>query len=85
MTPQSPNLDAVRAVLADVLGLADGGAGLAVDTPLIGALPELDSMAVVSVITTLEEHFGIVVDDEAIGVELFETLGSLTDFVDSRL
>jgi acyl carrier protein len=52
---------------------------------LLGALPELDSMAVVSILTALEEHFGFTVDDDEISAETFATLGSLTEFVDQKL
>lgn len=56
-----------------------------VATPLLGSLPELDSMAVVSVILSLEEHFGIEVDDDEISAETFETVGSLSAFVAGKL
>jgi acyl carrier protein len=74
-------LEQVRAVLADVLNLDDAGRALDADSPLLGALPELDSMAVVSVIAALEDRFGIVVDDDDISASTFATLGSLAQFV----
>ena len=55
------------------------------NTPLLGAIPELDSMAVVALITALEEQFGLVVDDDDIDGATFATLGSLTDFVSRKL
>ena len=60
------------------------GAGDAA-TPLLGAIPELDSMAVVSLITALEEHFGIAVADDEIEAATFATLGSLAEFVQHKL
>jgi acyl carrier protein len=54
-------------------------------TLLLGAIPELDSMAVVNLITALEEQFGITVDDDEIGAATFETLGSLSAFVEQKL
>ena len=54
-------------------------------TPLLGSLPELDSMAVVTVITALEEHFGFIVDDDEISAATFESLGSLSRFVERKL
>ena len=71
----------VMRILDEVLGL--GGRGLAFDakTPLLGSIPELDSMAVVTLITTLEERFGITVDDDEISGDTFATVGSLTAFV----
>ena len=53
--------------------------------PLLGAIPELDSIAVVNLITALEEHFGITVADDEIGASAFETLGSLTRFVEGKI
>jgi acyl carrier protein len=54
-------------------------------SPLLGALPELDSMAVVHVLTAIEEHFGIVISDDEISAEAFSTLGALAEFVESKL
>ena len=71
----------VRAVLGDALQL-DGREGeLAPGTPLVGSLPELDSMAVLTVITALEEHFHFVVDDDDDVSRAFQTLGSLAEYV----
>jgi len=53
--------------------------------PLLGAVPELDSMAVVNVITALEEQFGFTIADDEIGAAMFATLGSLTDFVEQKI
>ena len=78
-------LDEVKTILIDVLGLGDAGQRLQADSALLGSLPELDSMAVVSLIGALEEHFGIVVSDDDISASTFETLGSLTDFVAAKL
>jgi acyl carrier protein len=55
------------------------------DTPLLGAIPELDSMAVVSLITSMEDAFGLVVDDDDIDGSTFATVGSLVDFVSGKI
>jgi len=73
--------DALRRILADTLQLGNRGAQIERDTALLGNLPELDSMAVVTVITSIEEHFGIYVEDDEVSAETFETFGSLADFV----
>jgi acyl carrier protein len=78
------NAEVLR-VLDEVLSLGGRTAQFSRETPLLGAVPELDSMAVVSLITTLEERFGIVVDDDDIDGSTFATVGSLADFVSSKL
>lgn len=55
------------------------------DTPLMGALPEFDSMAVVIVLTAIEEEFGVGVDDDEIDADIFETVGSLADFIENKV
>ena len=75
----------VRQIVGDVLQLGDRTAGLRPDSALLGNIPEFDSMAVVSVITALEDNLGIVVEDDEITAETFETLGNLTDFIDTKL
>jgi len=72
-------------VLDEVLSLGGRSAGFTRETHLLGAIPELDSMAVVSFLTTLEERLGVTVDDDAIDGATFATVGSLVDFVSSLL
>jgi acyl carrier protein len=77
-------LEEVKNLLTDVLSLGPAGQSLTADSPLLGALPELDSMAVVGVIAAIEDRFGIVIDDDDISASTFETVGSLADFVAQR-
>ena len=78
-------LEEVKTVVGSVLQLGDRVRGMGESSPLLGAVPELDSMAVVTVITALEERFDITVADDEIGAATFETLGSLTRFVEAKL
>jgi acyl carrier protein len=68
-------------ILDEVLSLHGRTDSFDRNTRLLGSIPELDSMAVVTLITTLEEQFGIVVDDDEIDGSTFATVGSLLDFV----
>ena len=78
-------LDDVIAVLQSVLQLSEQSDPLAEDTVLLGAIPEFDSMAVVSILTALEEKYDFFVDDDEIDAEIFETVGSLVTFVEQKL
>ena len=78
-------IDDVKRLLAVTLQLGSRASSLTANSPLLGAIAELDSMAVVSVITALEEQFGITVEDDEIGAATFETLGSLTAFVEHKV
>ncbi len=75
----------VLQVIDEVLSLKGRTSAFTRATPLLNAIPELDSMAVVTLITTLEERFGIMVDDDDIDGATFESVGSLVDFVASKL
>lgn len=72
-------------VLNEVLSLEGRASAFTEDTPLLGSIPELDSMAVVSLITSLEDRFDIVVDDDEIDGATFATFGSLAAFVQGKL
>ena len=72
-------------LLDEVLSLGGRCSTFTLETPLLGAIPELDSMAVVSLITGLENHFGLVVDDDDMDGSTFATVGSLVDYVSSKL
>ncbi len=78
-------LQEVLRVLDEVLSLEGRTATFTRDTPLLGAIPELDSMAVVALITGLEEQLGVVVNDDDIDGSTFATVGSLCDFVAAKL
>ena len=78
-------LPELLSVLDEVLSLGGRAARFDLETRLLGAIPELDSMAVVTLITTLEERFGIVVDDDDIDGDTFATVGALVDFVSAKL
>lgn len=74
----------VKQILVDTLNLGGRVAGMTATTPLLGALPELDSMAVVALIGKLEERFDIAVMDDEITADTFATLGSLVQFVEGK-
>jgi acyl carrier protein len=75
----------VRGVLRDVLGLsADRVALFREDTPLFGALPELDSLAVAGVLTELEDRLGILIEDDEVDGEMLESFGALTRFAAAK-
>lgn len=71
----------VKLMLDDVLHLEGRASAFEDDTPLLGSVPELDSMAVINLIAALEERFQCSVDDDEIDGAVFATLGSLVEFV----
>jgi acyl carrier protein len=78
-------IDDVKTLLGQTLNLGDKVKKFDENTPLFGNIPEFDSMAVVTVVTALEERFGIVVEDDEITADIFETVGSLSRFVEGKL
>jgi len=72
--------------LAETLGLApERVAEFHDETALFGSLPELDSMAVATLLTDLEDRLSIMIDDDDIDAEAFETFGALRAFVSKKL
>ena len=84
--PDETEVDAtLRAVLVDVLGLrAEQVAAFDEATPLFGALPEFDSMAVAGLLTELEERLGIIIEDHEVSADMLETYGSLLTFARAK-
>lgn len=78
-------IDDLKSVLGRTLQLGKKSERFDEGTGLFGTIPEFDSMAVVTVVAALEERFGIVVDDDEISAEVFETLGSLSRFIEVKL
>ena len=83
MGQDAARIDAtLRAVLIDVLGLSPTRvAAFSEETPLFGAVPELDSMAVAGLLTEIEDRMGIVIEDDEVDGEMMETFGSLRQFI----
>jgi len=75
----------VLRVLDETLSLGGRSTTFTRSTPLLGAIPELDSMAVVTLITSLEDQLGIAVDDGDIDGDTFATVGALVDFAAGKL
>lgn len=74
-------LTGIRNILRDTLQLGDRAERLTAASPLLGGIPEFDSMAVVALITMIEDRYGITVDDDELSADTFATVGSLADFV----
>ena len=72
-------------ILVEVLGKDPASFSLQADTALLGAIPEFDSMAVVSVLTAVEEEFDVMIDDDEVDAEVFENFGTLNDFVTRKV
>ena len=75
----------VKQVLSSVLNLGDRVTRFDASTPLLGAVPELDSMAVVALLTALEENFGFTIEDDEVDGRTFASLGNLVAFVEGKL
>jgi acyl carrier protein len=76
--------DRIRNILRDALQLGSRAESLTPSSRLLGSIPEFDSMAVVTVLTMIEDEFGIAVADDEVSAESFETLESLVAFVDAK-
>lgn len=72
-------------VLDQVLSLGGRSSSFTADTPLLGAVPELDSMAVVALLTTFEDQFGISIADDEVDGSIFGTVGSLSSFIADKV
>ena len=75
----------VIAILDEVLGLNGRSAVFTLDTPLLGAIPELDSMAVLGILTQIQDDFGVQIDDDEVSADIFQTFGDLKRFVEAKL
>jgi acyl carrier protein len=72
--------------LRDVLALSQERVdGFDADTQLFGALPELDSMAVAGLLTEMEDRFDILIEDDDIDGDTFETFGTLVAFAEAKV
>jgi len=78
-------VDIVKDLFRTQLQMGERADALTEDSPVLGAIPEFDSMAVVGLISAMEERLGIEIDDDEISGELFETVGSLAEFIAEKM
>jgi acyl carrier protein len=75
----------LREILRDVLALdPEQVDGFDADTRLFGHLPELDSMAVASLFTEMEDRLDIIIEDDDVDGEMLETYGGLLTFAEGK-
>jgi acyl carrier protein len=84
MNVSQDTLDRVKVVLVKTLGIQDRADRLEESTELFGSMPELDSMAVVTLAVNLEREFDFEIDDEDFTGEVFDTIGTLAQFVEQN-
>ena len=75
----------VLSILDEVLSLKGRSRSFSLETALLGSIPELDSMAVVALITSMEERFGFIIEDDEIDGTDFASVGTLVEFVQGKL
>ncbi len=78
-------LQLAKDILRANLQLGDKADSLKRETPLMGSFPEFNSLTVVGIVTAIEEQTGCSVSDTEITAELFETVGTLVAFIESKL
>lgn len=71
---------ALANILRSAIGARAMPASLGDDTPLLGAIPELDSMALLAVLTRIEDEYGCAIADDAVSAADFATFGRLRAF-----
>jgi acyl carrier protein len=77
--------DEVKVVIGDVLQLDEERIQQwERSTGLLGSLSEFDSTTVIALISALEARFAIVIEDDEISAEVFETVGNVYEFVRSK-
>ena len=78
-------LEDVKDVVVVTLNIEDQADDLRPETGLYGNLPELNSLTVVKLIVALQKRFGIEIEINEIAGDIFDTLGRLASFVESKV
>jgi len=74
-----------RDLLKTAMQLGDRAEKLTRDTPLMNGFPEFNSLTVVGIMAGIEEQLGCEIDDFEINEDVFQTVGSLADFVKKKM
>ena len=73
----------VKMVIVNSVGTDVPLSSLNDDFQLVGNI--LDSMAITNLVLGLEEHFDFIFEDDELSADVFETVGSLTDFINKKI
>lgn len=79
------NIEDVKSILGTTLQLGPRVDSFTGETRLLGDIPEMDSMAVVTVLTAIEEQYDLLIEDDEISADIFETVGTLAQFVSAKI
>lgn len=75
----------LKSLLAHTLGMPEVPSLWTDDMPLFGNIPDLDSMAIVALVTAIEEHFAVEFVDEDMTMDTFANLAKLAAVVQGKL
>jgi acyl carrier protein len=78
-------LELARELLRSALQLGSRADTLTMDTPLMGGFPEFNSLTVVGLVAGIEENLGCEVSDTEISEDVFRTVGTLAEFIQSKM
>ena len=75
----------IRAIFDEKLNLGGVTTTWTDDTALLGALPELDSLAVTCIMLALEDRFAIMFAEDELEVDAFSSVGALRNLIEKKL
>lgn len=84
MNAVSPTFEEMCQLLAELLAIGTSRS-VTPESPLLGVVPQFDSIAVASFLTLIEDRYGCDIDDGELTADTFETYGSLYSFVVSHV
>ncbi len=77
--------DRIRSLLIEKLRLEDvKPEDIKDDTPLFGEGLGLDSIDALELVVALEKEFGIKIEDEDVGVKVFQNIDTLATFIQEK-
>jgi len=82
---QIVSIDELRIMIGEVTGDSVAIHALAEGSPLLGAIPELDSLAIVNLLLAMENKYHFQIDDDEVEQSIFQSLSSLRSFAEEKL
>jgi acyl carrier protein len=74
-----------RKIVRNCLQLGSTADSFDRDTQLLGGLPEFNSLTITAIVASIEDEVDGEIDDMDITAEIFETMGTLADFVAEQM
>lgn len=78
-------IEIAKQIIRECLQLDSTASELEEFTQLAGHMPEFNSLTITTIITSIEDELDCVIDDDELTIDIFESVGTLAEFISTKM